>query len=206
MNQEFLHAISDQEALEKNLIAALTRLQTTAFDTELLNANTKREEELPPEPFLGFVIGSHSLIVSATCFCEVFVDTPIASLPNAPDCLVGLSNIRGVLVPVYQLHSALEIKLPKKNTIFCIGKGDAAIGVLIDGLPVSISLSRQQRLADASCKAAALVPFIQASYLSNQIDWHLIDGNAFAAQLQSVANQIHKFSARKKNNIEAAHS
>jgi chemotaxis signal transduction protein len=206
MNRELQPTTLSQEALEKNLIAALSRLQNTLFDTEFLDANTYLEDELPPEPFLGFVIGSYSFLVSAKCFCEVFVDTPIASLPNAPESLVGLSNIRGVLLPVYQLHSAMNLNLPKKNIIFCIGKGDSAIGILIDVLPVSLSLNTQQRIASTNHKATFLQPLIQASYLSNQTEWCLLDGNVFAGQLQAMANQLHKFSSRIKNNYESAHS
>jgi len=206
MNQEFLPTTISQEALEKNLIAALSRLQNTLFDTEFLDANTQLVDELPPEPFLGFVIGDYSFIVSAKCFCEVVVDIPIAALPNAPESLVGLGNIRGVLLPVYQLHSAMNLNLPKKNTIFCIGKGDSAIGILIDVLPVSLSLHGRQRIAATNCKATFLQPFIQASYLSNQTEWYLVDGNAFAGQLQAMASQGQKFSSRIKNNFESAHS
>jgi|GEM_PF-683327 len=209
MNQEFLPTTISQETLEKNLIGALNRLQHAVFDTELLDANTKLADELPPEPFLGFVIGSYSFMVSAKCFCEVFVDTPIACLPNAPEYLVGLSNHRGVLVPVYQIHSALNSKLPKKNTIFCLGKGDSAIGLLVDSLPTSFSLSAQQRFASTTGQNGAeafLQPFITASYLSNQTEWHLLDGNAFAGQIQAMVNQEHKISSRIKNNYESTHS
>jgi chemotaxis signal transduction protein len=209
MSQEFLSTTISQETLEKNLIAALNRLQHTVLDTELLGNNTTLADELPPEPFLGFAIGAYSFMVSAKCFCEVVVDTPIACLPNAPEYLVGLTNHRGVLVPVYQIHSALNSKLPKKNTIFCIGKGDSAIGILIDSLPTSFSLSAQQRLTSTASKNGAeafLQPFVMASYLSNQTEWYLLDGNAFAGQLQTVVSQAHKFSSRKKNNYESARS
>ena len=104
MSHDFLPTTISQESHEKNLIAALNRLQNTLFDTEFLDANTHLADDLPPEPFFGFVIGDYSFIVSAKCFCEVFVDTPIAALPNSPESLVGLSNLRGVLLPVYKIR------------------------------------------------------------------------------------------------------
>lgn len=208
MNQEFLTTTINQETLEKNLIVALSRLQNAVFDAETLGANATLNEE-PPEPFLGFVIGTYSFMVSATCFCEVFVDTPIAALPNSPEHLVGLSNHRGVLVPIYQIHSALNTKLPKKNTVFCIGKGDSAIGILVDSLPTSFSLSAQQRLTSTTITDSAeafLQPFVTTRYLSDQTEWYLLDGNVFAGQLQAAVNQAHKISSRVKNNYEAARS
>ena len=194
-----------QDALEKNLINALTKLQHTAFDNAFLDDKTKRVEELPPESFLGFVIGQYHFIVHATCFCEVFVDTPIAALPNAPECLAGLSNIRGILMPVYQLHSALKFTLPKRVTIFCIGKGDAAIGILVDELPSSLSLSTHHCKAKIECKDALLQPLIKASYFFNQREWFLINGLVFAEQLQTLAAQSHKFSTSIKNTHDTAY-
>ena len=206
MNQEFLSATSSQEVLEKNLIVALTRLQDTAFDTEFLDTKDNLLENLPPEPFLGFVIGSHSFIVHAKYFCEVFADTHVAALPNAPACVVGLSNIRGVLIPVYQLHSFLNTRPPQKITIFCIGKGDSAIGILIDGLPASFSLSHYQRDIRLNCKEAVLNPLIQASYTLNDTAWLLIDGNKFAEQLQTLANQILKSPSSTRSMHESVSS
>jgi chemotaxis signal transduction protein len=190
---------TNRDALEKNLINALTRLQHTAFDTAFLDDKTNRVDELPPESFLGFVIGQYHFIVRATCFCEVFVDTPIAAVPNAPECLAGLSNIRGVLMPIYQLHSGLKLNFPKKMTIFCIGKGEAAIGLLVDELPSSLSLSVSQRKAQIGCKDALLLPLIKTSYFFNQREWLLVNGQLIAEQLQKLAANSFKFSASVKN-------
>jgi chemotaxis signal transduction protein len=200
MNDEAINSpLLSREVLEQNLINALTRLQHTEFDQTFLGDKIQRVEELPPESFLGIVIGQYHFIVHATCFCEVFVDTPIAALPNAPECLAGLSNIRGVLMPVYQLHSALKFNLPRKLTIFCIGKGDAAIGLLVDELPISLSLSARQRNPHIDCSDPLLLPFINASYLFNQRIWFLVNGKTIAAQLQTLAIQSQKFSAILKN-------
>ncbi|MET0356463.1 MAG: chemotaxis protein CheW [Cellvibrio sp.] len=199
MNEEFLHTAVSQEVLEQNLIAALTRLQKTASDSEFLDSKIKLTDELPPEPFLGFVIGGYSFIVKATCFCEVFVDAPIACVPNSANCFVGLSNIRGVLVPVYQLHASLNSRLPKKTTIFCIGKGDAAVGILIDTLPTSVSLSAQQRRSSVSFDDILLKSLVKSTYTLNETDWLLLDGNTFAAQLQALANQSHAIPPSHKN-------
>lgn len=195
MNEDLINSPPiSRDVLEKNLIDALTRLQHTAFDNVFASDKAKQVEELPPESFLGFVIGDFHFIVKATYFCEVFVDTPIAALPNAPECLAGLSNIRGVLMPVYQLHSAFKFNRPKKITIFCIGKGDAAIGLLVDELPISLSLSAHERNAHVECKDALLQHLIKASYFFKHREWLLVNGQVIAEQLQKVAAQSHKIS------------
>lgn len=206
MNQDVANNLPvSQEALEQNLINALTRLQYAEFNNEFLNDKSRQMEELPPEAFFGFAIGQYSFLVPANCFCEVFVDTHIAALPNAPTCLVGLSNIRGVLMPVYQLHAGLKVSQPKKMIIFCVGKGDAAIGILIDELPISLSLSANQRLPQAKAAHVLLQPLVKAAYFTNDREWLLLNGNKFAEQLKNIAQQTHIFSASLKNTFDTAY-
>ena len=109
------------ETLELNLIKALGKLQHTIIDQEFLDGDTPVVAEILPEPFFAFHIGQHHFVVNANCFCEVFVDTHIAALPNSPGLLRGLCNLRGVLMPVYQLHQILDVPAPKKAIIFCVG-------------------------------------------------------------------------------------
>lgn len=181
-----------QEALEANLIHALTRLQHTAFEKEFLEGGVAQNADSKPESFFGFAIGHVQFMVAATCFCEVFVDTAIAAVPNAPSSLVGLSNVRGVLMPIYQLHSLLNSPLTKKPIIFTIGKGDSSVGLLIDRLPTSLSLAAYQREAVTKQESPLLRQLVKASYFANQNHWLLLDGNALGAQLLAITQQLQK--------------
>lgn len=195
-----------QEALENNLISALTRLQHTAFDKELLGSSAPLTADAKPETFFGFSIGTYHFMVAASCFCEVFVDTAIASIPNAPSCLVGLSNVRGVLIPIYQLHSALDLELPKKLIIFAVGKGDSAVGILINGLPISLLVSANQRQAASKQEKPVLQPLIASYYFSGQQHWLGLNGVELGAQLLALANQTHKPHAYLSASSDLAYS
>jgi chemotaxis signal transduction protein len=200
------HASLTQEALEQNLIAALTRLQNTAFEKELLGSRVSVAADAKPETFFGFSIGTYHFMVAASCFCEVLVDTAIASIPNAPSCLVGLSNVRGVLMPIYQLHSALELESPKKSIIFAVGKGDAAFGILIDNLPISLLVSASQRQAASKQENPVLQQLIASQYFSGQQHWLVLNGVELGAQLLALANQSHKPHAYLSAGRELAYS
>ncbi len=200
-----------QEALEANLIAALTRLQHTAFEKEQLNTNMALAIDAKPESFFGFSIGSYHFMVAASCFCEVFVDTAIAAVPNAPRCLVGLSNVRGVLMPIYQLHSALNLEPSKKSIIFSVGKGEAAVGILIDRLPISLAVSENQRQAMSRQEHPLLQQltqsnFIQSHYFVNQHHWWRLNGIELGAQLLTMAKQSYKSHAYLSAGHEPAYS
>lgn len=181
-----------QEALQNNLINALTRLQHTVFEKEFLDDGVALNADTKPEAFFGFGIGRLQFMVAASCFCEVFVDTAIAAIPNSPSCLVGLSNIRGVLMPVFQIHSTLDIQLVKKPIIFAVGKGDSAVGLLIDSLPVSLSLAAYQREKVSRQDNALLQQLVNATYFSNQSHWLLLNGNTLGAQLLAMTNRMQK--------------
>jgi chemotaxis signal transduction protein len=182
-------ALSKQAALEENLIAALTKLQHATFAKDLLAGSAPLAEDAKPEAFFGFCIGTYHFMVAANCVCEVLVETAIAAIPNAPSCLVGLSNVRGVLMPIYQLHSALALAPPKKIIIFSVGKGDAAVGILIDALPISLMVSALQRHAVSPSEKLLLQSLVQAHYRVDQQLWLRLDGVELGAQLLVVAGQ-----------------
>lgn len=188
INSAPLGQLLTQEALQNNLVHALTRLQHTVFEKEFMDGGAIQDADARPEAFFGFGIGSMQFMVAASCFCEVFVDVAIASVPNAPDCLVGLSNIRGVLIPIYQIHTALNVQKLRKTIIFVIGKGEAAVGLLIDSLPVSLSLAAYQREAVNKQENALLQQLVKANYFANQNHWLLLNGSSLGTQLLATAN------------------
>lgn len=179
----------DHQALELNLINALSKLQHKDFDKEYLAEENRLTPETVAEQHFAFSIGQHHFVVRASSFCEVFVDLPMASVPNAPEILLGLCNIRGVLVPVYQLHSALNCARRRKRYIFCVGKGEQTIGLLIDGLPSSLGLSQQDCVHDNTLEDnSVLHPLITQTYFSGQIMRHLLDGDLLGERLLALAS------------------
>jgi len=63
------------------------------------------------------------------------VEMPCAMVPKAPPSFYGMGHLRGNLIPVYQLYSYLGLDIPRKKIVFCMGKGDKSLGLLIDQLP-----------------------------------------------------------------------
>ena len=183
----------NERTLELNLINALGKLQHLAFDKEFLNNKENIALEFIPEQYFAFSIGQYNFVVHARCFCAVFIETPIAAIPNSPETLVGLSNIRGALTPVYQLHSALECTQPKQQFIFSIGKADMAMGLLIDALPTSLSLCDHERLSNEKPpENETLNLLVQHFYFSEGKLWHLLSGESLGQKLVTISSQNKK--------------
>lgn len=179
---------ADQVALQENLIAALNRLQYSGVSSDYLLADKHAHDfDAVMESFFSFAIGIKNFLVSSSCFCEVMVANTIAALPNAPECLLGLYNVRGVLIPIFQLHTALDAEMPKKLTIFCVGKAEAAIGIVIDALPLSLSLPRREKIPLKESDDPLLNKLVEDSYFSSSKLWHVLDGKKIGSLLFQYA-------------------
>lgn len=177
----------EYQELEIDLIHALERMQGVDFN-QGSTADTI-DSQFIDEQYFCVSIGSLKFVVKASCFCEVFYGLPVAAVPNSPTCLLGLSNIRGVLVPVYQLHDSLKIPLPNKPYIFCIGKGDKMFGLLINDLPVSLDLSPRDMVEDESlAQHEILGSLVSKAFFSAREMKYLLDGESLGADLLVLAN------------------
>lgn len=181
---------------EQQLIVALNRLQGINFADVMdkvpvssLNSSISGVRSEPGhERYFSFNLTTYSFAVNASHFCEVFVAPAIAPLPNAPEILLGLCNVRGILVPVYQLHGLLHQNIPAHRTIFCIGKGEHTVGILTDNLPSSVSLPRIKDVKASKEKLTDSLPdFIKALVVAevpeNNKNYLLLDGARVAEQL-----------------------
>ena len=176
------------ELQKLQLIQALSHLQHSSVGNDFASAPIVQGSVELVQHF-AFSIGKINFVVRSDSFCAVFVETPIASVPNAPSLLLGLANIRGTLTPVYQLHKSIEAIKPKKNVILCIGKGEQAVGLLVDALPASLMLAVDSRLDNILSDEKDFIHKISSGfYLAEQKKWHSIEGEKIAEKLLQLAN------------------
>lgn len=197
---------------EQQLIAALNHLQginfTDVMDKVPLGSLSRVISEPDRERYFSFNLASYSFAVNANHFCEVFVAPAIAPLPNAPEILMGLCNVRGILVPVYQLHGLLHQNIPAHRTIFCIGKGEHTVGILTDNLPSSVSLPRVKDVKASEAKLTDSLPYfirtlVIAEAPENNKNYLLLDGARVAEQLLMLSlRQPTPASASKGNSAQ----
>ena len=115
----------------------------------------------------GFRVGDIGLLVGQNTVSEVLEKAPIYPLPNTPPWLLGLVNLRGNLVPVFDVKLFLELEDSggrEKRWLLILDQGDRAVGVLIDGLPQTAltthALSRLPPLP-AALRAHAIKAYAQ---------------------------------------------
>lgn len=133
----------------------------------------------------GFRIGGFNFLVGRGCFCEVLIDAGVYRLPNSPEILSGLTNLRGNLVPVYRLETLFEREACRlrQRYVLVLGKVENAVGICVDTIPRGYDLTGTQRLNAPPAVPPFLAPAIKGGYLLDGSHWLEFDHESFFDQI-----------------------
>lgn len=133
----------------------------------------------------GFRTGGVGLLIGAGVDSEVLDALPVSALPNTPAWLLGLINLRGNLVPVFDLVELLGLSRDPghQRRMLILDEGERAVGVLIDRLPEVPQLTR--RLGSLPPLPGQLGEYVSDAYLSSESVWLEFDHRAFFASLST---------------------
>lgn len=132
----------------------------------------------------GFRIGVLGLLIQSGSGSEILQKPSIWSLPGSPPWFLGLINVRGNLVPVYELGQVLNLgtrSADEKNLVLVFDKGDKAVGVVVDDFPRP--LSALTSLPNLPVLPAALNGHVRKGYIKEEIIWLEFDHNSFFEEL-----------------------
>lgn len=113
-----------------------------------------------------FMLGQLAFFLPNEMLSEVVENADYAYLPRMSENVLGLSNVRGDLVPVFDLHKFLNVDRDSKQQqhLLSIGVGDEAVGVLLDRLPFRVKESECQIIKSAPILPDAIKPFVSQVY------------------------------------------
>ncbi|MCK5719710.1 MAG: chemotaxis protein CheW [Thiomargarita sp.] len=136
---------------------------------------------------LGFYIGSVGLLIAYQAKSELVEVTQICKIPFTANWLQGLINLRGNLVPVFDLHELLQLEKmkTKKTTLLILGQGDTAGAILIEELPVHISFTEQDKLTQLPPLHSVIKPYTSIAYEKQGLVWFNFDHLSFFKSLSS---------------------
>lgn len=138
----------------------------------------------------GFKIATLGLLIQQGVGSEVMQMPAIWSLPGAPPWLLGLINLRGNLVPVFELRLVLGLgqrAAHEKSLVLVFEQGDKAVGVVIDDYPVPLlALSRMPNLP---LLPTALNGHVHTGYVKDEMIWLEFDQNSFFEALSRDVSQ-----------------
>lgn len=132
----------------------------------------------------GYRVGSLNLLIKTEIGSEVIRAQPVAPLPGAASFLLGLINLRGNLVPIFDMTLALtgrcsEMTIGKLFLI--LDKTENAVGMVIDSYPQPLTELRS--LSEIPHLPASLEAHVPAAYIKDERIWLDFNHESFFEKL-----------------------
>lgn len=135
--------------------------------------------------YFSFKAAGHQFLISATTRSEVLINAAIASIPNSPSVLVGLTNLRGDIIPVYQLGFTEQHHIHKADRILIINKGELALALIVESLPVSQKINPQ--LIESQLPNDCPFPQLVCGVFKQETYHWVLDGETLGTALVSTS-------------------
>ena len=93
-------------------------------------------DDIEQQPlFLAFQVGRESYLISVHSIAEVIRIPKIVPVPDVPEYLVGVVNLRGRVVPIVDLARRFGLPPPPENArpvIIVVESGGEPVGLLVE--------------------------------------------------------------------------
>lgn len=134
----------------------------------------------------GYLVGGMGLLVPANTLSEVLRKFTLYPIPKTRAWLRGLVNLRGNLIPVYDLAMlcGLSDSMSGYDSLLILDKGADAVGILINNLPVVCDVDNWEALDVTSCEIPSLVSFAIESYRHGDMIWTCFDHKEYFRSLR----------------------
>ncbi len=99
------------------------------------------EEDTDLEPtdagfqWLTFSLGDEEYALDITQINEIIKPRDITDIPRAPDFILGVISLRGIIIPVFDLGRRLNLgsrELTSQSRVVVCQEGDVIVGLLVD--------------------------------------------------------------------------
>ncbi|HYE83496.1 MAG TPA: chemotaxis protein CheW [Clostridia bacterium] len=101
------------------------------------------EEDTQKDKFLTFVLGNEFYGIEIRYVTEIVGMQPITEVPELPDYIRGIINLRGKIIPVMDVRLRFRKPFREYNDRTCIivvDIGDISIGLIIDSVSEVLSI------------------------------------------------------------------
>ncbi|MEK7991648.1 MAG: chemotaxis protein CheW [Thiotrichaceae bacterium] len=141
---------------------------------------------------MGFRIANIGLLIGENIISELKELEKICSIPNTSEGLLGLINLRGNLVPVFDLYTLLRLprmaeSRRRRDMLLILGEGEKAGAILIEELPVHIAFTNEDKLEILPVLPDAIQNFTSNGYTKEGEVWFNFDHLGF---FESLAKKV----------------
>lgn len=164
--------------------AALDRFELPA---DMVLAPTVEKEILR----YGYRMGSLGMLIKLGSTSEVMHPPAISTLPGSPHWLLGLINLRGNLIPIFDLRKVLGVEpqpSAEQALILVLDQADKAVGITIDGFPKP--LSALNTLPAIPQLPSMLIGHVSKAYVKEELIWLEFDHATFFEALARISENL----------------
>ncbi len=136
----------------------------------------------------GFKVSTFSLLIKAHIASEVIRLPAVSTLPGSAPWMMGLMNLRGNLVPLFDLPLALGMTRSDQGQgrlALILDKGENAVGMVIDGFPQPLLALRP--IVNLPQLPALLQEHVHAGYVKDDQVWLDFNHESFFEKLALTA-------------------
>lgn len=101
----------------------------------------------PVLQFVGFRLGDEDYAIAITKIQEIILMKPITRLPQAPDYIEGLINLRGAVIPVVSLRKRFELpprEADDETRTIVVNVHEKTVGCVVDAVTQVMRINRDQ--------------------------------------------------------------
>ena len=144
---------------------------TIALSRRLRHSATTDVTAGEQEQRRAIFIGGHGLLPEPRLLMEVLSAPRIYPVPNTPPACIGLVNLRGTLIPVFDVAPLLGVAGGRAQWILVLGTGSETAAIVIDDLPIQVGILPQEIPPEVP---AALAPHLRGGARSgDRLFWEL---------------------------------
>jgi len=176
---------SDDQQLSDASLAPADLLSPSAalarFDPPVgtfMDVSDERQKETRAR--YGVRVGELALLVNQNAGSEVLTMPSVAVLPGSPPGFLGLVNVRGNLIPLYELRVLLGVESRMdggSSRVQIFGQNDEAVAIIIDDYPIALNSLRP--LPTVPPLPDMLKNHVPAAFVEGDTVWLEFEHNSF---------------------------
>ena len=139
---------------------------------------------------LGFTIGHFGFLIAPQAISELSDILPICPIPFTAEWLLGLINMRGNFVPIFDFHQLLQEEKKdnvKKPMLLILGEGEAAGAFMVENLPIPLIFTSDDELNSLPPLPPIITHYVSNGYEKNGQLWFNFDHYGF---FESLATKV----------------
>lgn len=103
--------------------------------------------DVPNSEFLVFSLGDEEYAIDILKVQEITGYENVTRIPNAPDFIKGVANLRGVIVPIIDLRIRFQLdraEYDEHTVVIVVNVAERVMGMVVDGVSDVMSLKPDQ--------------------------------------------------------------